>query len=280
MKQPRVTPISEGPANNSSASGEAAVHNGDLLWVDEVAALLPEDLRLGWYRNVKPWISTLPPEDEVAHLAYSMGYLALLIRNTPTLVAAERAKMAPMLQQLSKEAHDSLHTTAAYHHRLEERLDQLPDEIVDGINTAELVATITKEVRNQFLKSGLPEAGRSLREQGERLQRLASEQSEVLVQLRVSIGATTKTARESLEAVETASCRAKDSIELWNREMRQVQWLYLGIALFLGLLLGALLSWWIGIPQQTGPNACASTIQQSKPEPSARDHAKSLHESK
>jgi hypothetical protein len=65
----------------------------DLKWVEEVAALLPEESRLGWYQNVRPWLRMLPPDDEVAHLAYSMGYLALLTRTTPALVAAERVRL-------------------------------------------------------------------------------------------------------------------------------------------------------------------------------------------
>ena len=73
----------------------------DLPWVEEVAALLPEESRLGWYRNVSPWLRTLPADDEVAHLAYSMGYLALLTRNTPELIAAERAKLAALLVKLT-----------------------------------------------------------------------------------------------------------------------------------------------------------------------------------
>jgi ElaB/YqjD/DUF883 family membrane-anchored ribosome-binding protein len=209
-----------------------------------------------------------------------MGYLALLIRNTPALVATERAKLAPILQELSKETTDSLKITAAYHHKLEERLTKLPAEIADGLSTAAFVAMITKEVRSQFSNSGLPEAGRLLREQGERMERFASDQSEALLQLRLAIGAATKTAKESLEAVQAASCRTKDSIELWNREMRQVQWLHLGIVLFLGLLVGALLFWWILTPQQAQPNTHANTTQQSKPEPGPRGHVRSLHESK
>jgi hypothetical protein len=75
----------------------------DLQWVEEVAALLPEESRLGWYQNVRPWLRMLPPDDEIAHLAYSMGYLALLTRSTPALVAAERAKLAALLQRLTDE---------------------------------------------------------------------------------------------------------------------------------------------------------------------------------
>ena len=244
MKQTRGTPLNESPAKSATASVEVAVQNNDLLWVDEVAALLPDDLRLGWYRNVKPWISTLPPEDEVAHLAYSMGYLALLIRNAPALVAAERVKLAPVLHQLSKEISDALNSTAAYHHKLEERLAKLPAEVADGIHTAEFLATITEEVRNQFSKSGLPEAGRLLKEEGERIQTFASEQAETLRQLRYSMDKSARNANDVLESVQKASCRVRDSIELWNREMRWVQWLHHGLALFIGLVLGCLLYWW------------------------------------
>ena len=90
----------------------------DLLWVDEIAALLPENLRVGWYRNVKPWITTLSPEDEVAHLAYAMGYLGLLIRECPSLVAAERTK-----------AHDCRSTNLKRNHRRSKLHNGVPPEI-------------------------------------------------------------------------------------------------------------------------------------------------------
>jgi len=105
----------------------------DLKWVEEVAALLPEESRLGWYQNVRPWLRMLPPDDEVAHLAYSMGYLALLTRTTPALVAAERVRLTATLERLSSEMAASLKTTAHYHQRLNDRLSQLPGEIAQGI---------------------------------------------------------------------------------------------------------------------------------------------------
>src|SRR6202043_1225229 len=82
-------------------------------WVEEVAALLPEESRLGWYQNVRPWLRMLPPDDEIAHLAYSMGYLALLTRSTPALVAAERAKLSALLQRLTDNMNGCVKTPAA-----------------------------------------------------------------------------------------------------------------------------------------------------------------------
>jgi hypothetical protein len=98
-------------------------------WVEEVAALLPEESCLGWYRNVRPWLCMLPPDDEVAHLAYSMGYLALLTRTTPELVAAEQVRRAAVPERLSHETTAPLKTTADYHQNLNARLSQLPEEI-------------------------------------------------------------------------------------------------------------------------------------------------------
>jgi len=102
--------------------------------VEEVAALLPEESRLGWYQNVRPWLRMLPPDDEIAHLAYSMGYLALLTRSTPALVAAERAKLARVLQRLTDEMTGAVKTTAQYHQKLTERLTRLPAEIAQGLS--------------------------------------------------------------------------------------------------------------------------------------------------
>jgi hypothetical protein len=131
MKQLRLEPIDE-----SAPLAPPAVAQ-DLRWVDDIAALLPDHLRVGWYRNVKPWIATLPPHDEVAHLAYAMGYLGLLIREAPPLVAAERVKLEATIQRLSGVVNESLSAAAGYHQLLEERLVKLPAEIAAAVNSAE-----------------------------------------------------------------------------------------------------------------------------------------------
>ena len=122
MKQPTVTPIRETVAVTVAAAGPNRNIERDLQWIDEVAALLPEESRLGWYRNVGPWLRMLPPDDEVAHLAYSMGYLALLTRVTPELIAAERAKLAALSRSLIEEMTAAAKTTAVYHQKLSDRL--------------------------------------------------------------------------------------------------------------------------------------------------------------
>ncbi len=66
------------------------------------------------------------------HLAYSMGYLALLTRVTPELIAAERAKLAALSRSLIEEMTAAAKTTAVYHQKLSDRLSSLPGEIAQG----------------------------------------------------------------------------------------------------------------------------------------------------
>jgi ElaB/YqjD/DUF883 family membrane-anchored ribosome-binding protein len=220
--------------------------------VEEVAALLPEESRLGWYQNVRPWLRMLPPDDEVAHLAYSMGYLALLTRSTPALVAAERVKLSALLQRLTDEMTGAVKTTAQYHQKLTDRLDGLPAEIAQGLSPNALAAEIVTGVREQFLKCGVPEAGRLLREQGDSLRKLAAAHAHTLADLRQQLDDSRSRAKYVLDSVACSADVAKKSIDQWNSEMRQVQWIQMGWTLLTGLLLGALLYWWAVDPHDVG----------------------------
>jgi ElaB/YqjD/DUF883 family membrane-anchored ribosome-binding protein len=217
--------------------------------VEEVAALLPEESRLGWYQNVRPWLRMLPPDDEIAHLAYSMGYLALLTRSTPTLMAAERARMAALLHRLTDEMTGTVKTTADYHQKLNDRLTALPAEIAQGVNPAELAGQLVAGVREQFLKCGIPEAGRLLREQGESFQQLAAAHAHKLIEVQEKLYSCQSRVTLVLNDVKSSADSAKKSIDQWNHEMRQVQWIQIGSAWLIGLFLGALVYWWVAPPQ-------------------------------
>ncbi len=241
----------------------------DLLWVDEIAALLPENLRVGWYRNVKPWISTLSPEDEVAHLAYAMGYLGLLIRECPSLVAAERTKLATAFQQISMDTSAAVSATSAYHQKLTERLDRLPAEIASGMNSAAFAAKLSDVVKEHFLKSGIPEAGEMIKEHGNRLRGLASEHYQLTLAMELKFRDVAAEAAGTLKHVEDASAGAKNSLAKWNREMVTVQLFQLGITLAIGFLFGVLLFWWATLPSNPAAPAPTAEAERNATAPTA-----------
>jgi ElaB/YqjD/DUF883 family membrane-anchored ribosome-binding protein len=253
MKQAEVKPTGDAGTIPAGATGPEPNARRDLQWVDEVAALLPEDARLGWYQNVRPWLRMLPPDDEIAHLAYSMGYLALLTRSTPAVMATERSKMGVMLNRLNDEMTGALKTTADYHEKLNNRLTALPAEIAQGVNPAALAARLVAEVREQFLKCGIPEAGRLLREQGESFKQLAAAHAHTLMEVQEKLYACQHRVTSVLDAVAGTADSAKTSINKWDREMRKVQWVQIGSAWSIGLFLGALMCWWVVAPQGNHP---------------------------
>jgi ElaB/YqjD/DUF883 family membrane-anchored ribosome-binding protein len=249
MKQAEVKPTGDAGTVPAATTGPQPNAPKDLQWVDEVAALLPEESRLGWYQNVRPWLRMLPPDDEIAHLAYSMGYLALLTRSTPAVMAAERSKMGVMLNRLHDEMTGTLKTTADYHQKLDERLTALPAEIAQGVNPTALAAQLVAEVREQFLNCGIPEAGRLLKEQGESFQKLVAAHAHKLMEVQEQLYACQHRVTSVLDDVASTADSTKKSINKWDREMRTLQWVQIGSALLIGLLLGALLYWWVIPPQ-------------------------------
>jgi ElaB/YqjD/DUF883 family membrane-anchored ribosome-binding protein len=257
MKQAEVKSTGEAGALAAATTGPAPNALRDLQWVDEIAALLPEDSRLGWYQNVRPWLRMLPPDDEIAHLAYSMGYLALLTRNTPAVMATERSKMGVMLNRLNDEMTGALKTTADYHEKLNNRLTALPAEIARGVNPTALAAKLVAEVREQFLNCGIPEAGRLLKEQGEIFQKQAAAHAHKLMEVQEKLYACQHRVTLVLDDVVSAADSAKTSINKWDREMREVQWVQIGSAWLIGLFLGALMNCWVA-PSQVGPPHQAS----------------------
>jgi hypothetical protein len=234
----------------------------DLPWVEEVAALLPEESRLGWYQNVRPWLRMLPPDDEIAHLAYSMGYLALLTRNTPSIMAAERAKMAALVQRLSEEMTRTLKTTADYHQKLDDRLNKLPAEIAQGLSPEALAAEIVAGAKEQFLQSGLPEAGRLLKEQGDRLGRILEENARAIADVRKQVVELKNHATYALDHVASCADTTKKSIDRWGGDMPRVEWLNLAYSFAGGFVLCMFLSLWLLVPKRVvGPEPVAAPQQ-------------------
>jgi hypothetical protein len=145
------------------------------------------------------------------------------------------------------------------------RLSRLPAEIANGINTAAFVSRLTQEVRDQFLNSAVPEAGRFLKEQGDRLRQLVSDQAQTPTCFRRDLDESGKQASRSMNMVDTAMQCVKSSVTKWDQEMAQVQLLHQGLTLLTGILLGALMYWWVINPTKTSASPRAVETQQTAP---------------
>jgi hypothetical protein len=122
-----------------------------------IAKLLPAEHREQFYRHVAH-IENLGPHDDILHIAEAMGFLALLIRQTPNEIAAERSKFENRLASLEQ----ALDRSLAQHDQLEHDLSALPADIQSFIRPDAIAAALVESIRQQFLQTGLPETATEL----------------------------------------------------------------------------------------------------------------------
>jgi hypothetical protein len=117
---------------------------------DQIAKLLPPDLREHFFRRIAH-LRDLSPNDDMLLIAEAMGFLALLIRETPPLLTAER------------QALENLHRNIIQSNtQLEDRLLDLPAEIQAGINADAIAAKIAESIRQSFIQTELASVAQEL----------------------------------------------------------------------------------------------------------------------
>ena len=95
---------------------------------DELAGLVPEERQAEYYRVIAH-TRTLSPNDEMLRILEAMGVLALLTRETPAAIAAERKVLRKILESSASQASEVENRMESYTTRLESRLTQLPKEL-------------------------------------------------------------------------------------------------------------------------------------------------------
>ena len=129
--------------------------------IDRIAEKLPPDVRADYYREMRHCRS-LPENDEMLRILRAMQFLVLLIEQAPDRLGVERDR----IEKLLTGTFDSLRRTFAaseeYHAELDRRLTELPGEIAKGISPEAIAGTIKENLRQQFVRSTIPETAEAL----------------------------------------------------------------------------------------------------------------------
>ncbi|MGB7862714.1 MAG: hypothetical protein WCF74_04925, partial [Candidatus Sulfotelmatobacter sp.] len=100
---------------------------------DELAGLVPAERQAEYYRVIAH-TRTLSPNDEMLRLLEAMGLLALLTRETPAEIAAERKSLRKILESSASQANAVAKRMEECASRFESRLTQLPKELETGLD--------------------------------------------------------------------------------------------------------------------------------------------------
>jgi hypothetical protein len=237
---------------------------------DAIAKLLKPDQREYFYQRMM-YFRHLRPEDEILRIAEAMGFLALVIRETPQEVANEREQFAEVLARSMESMQAAHRANMKYHQQLEERLIQLPTEIAKGISAETIAAKLGESLRQQFQGTGLPAVANAIGAQATTLRHTSKELSAVLGEFSHPRTGAAPRMKEALSSMKDDLKNAADHVRVQMNGLGKELWrtiaLLCGGALVLGMLVGMLYQRWQDTPTQ--PQQPPAPAVQSAPPASA-----------
>jgi hypothetical protein len=141
-----------------SITGEPA----EVSLFDRLAQFVPAERQTEYYR-VLAHTRTLRPDDELLRILEAMGVLALVTCETPAAVADERLRLQELLASVLEQTEAAQEHMLKYVHVIDSRLSGLPRELESGLDPRRIAKLLGESLRQQFLKSGLPDTAQSLR---------------------------------------------------------------------------------------------------------------------
>lgn len=258
-------------------------------FIDEIAELLPAEQRSLWYRDMAH-LRRLPADDEMLRIARAMGFLAIVTRQAPAEIATERSHLAAILDQSVKAIQSARQDMVALHKRLDERLEQLPTEVSDGIDAQTIAAVLSESLRQRITESGLPETAEALTLVAKQTKQVAADFDRSSKYLANAYRVAAEDARKSLEdmrlTIQTATSSAKQcATELTHTFLREYKCSVLVLcsaALAVGFSLGILWYRWANSSDPVpAPDLLAHPAQQQvTPNPAAAHPRKAQHKPK
>ncbi|HXM19706.1 MAG TPA: hypothetical protein VN948_00285 [Terriglobales bacterium] len=236
---------------------------------DELAGLVPAERRAEYYRVIAH-TRTLSPDDEMLRILEAMGILALLTREMPAEIAAERESLRKILESSASQATAVEKRMARYASQLESRLSQLPKELQDGLDPPRIAKLLGESLRQCFQQSGLPGTAEMLGQSCSEMQAIQKTLVNVLHEVAHSDGgviAKVQSANESL--LRSMATRAQQIDDLLGRLEKQVWATWLPVVASAALALGFFLGTWFASERQ-GTSETPSAAQ-SQQEPAAPD---------
>jgi hypothetical protein len=199
-----------------------------------------------------------------------MGILALLTRETPAAIAAERKSLQKMLENAHSKADEVEKRLAAYMSRLESRIAQLPKELETGLDPPRIARLLGESLRQRFQQSGLPDTAKALDQSCSEMNSVQKQLVNVMREVAhpdIGVIARVRSANDSL--FRSMTTRAQQMDDFLVRLEKQVWAIWLPVVASAALALGFALGTWFAKVQQGTPEASSTAQSRQMPMPEA-----------
>ena len=235
---------------------EKAVGNDfDDELIDRIGKELPDKVQTLYYREMRH-LKDLPTNDEMLRILRIMQFLTLLSVEVPGKLAFERGKLEDFIMFMLSNIQEQQKSNQTYLDKLNQHLTGLPKKIADDISPAAIVAKINESLKQEFLRSSIPETGEALRLVGQEMRSALSAYIKSTSDLTDSYHGVTVDANKAIEkissAISSATAAAKNATqELAHSFQQHFRWaLYAlsGLALLVGICIGMFFDHWLEDP--------------------------------
>ena len=229
---------------------------------DELAGLVPAERQAEYYRVIAH-TRTLSPNDEMLRVLEAMGMLALLTRETPAEIAAERKSLRKILESAVSKADEIEKRTAEYTSRLESRIAQLPKEMQEGLDPPRMAKLLGESLRQCFQQSGLSETAGMLGQACSEMQATQKRLVNVLQEVtHPDVGVIAKVRRANESLLRSMATRAQQIDDLLGRLEKQVWATWLPVVASAALALGFFLGTWFASERPATPETPSAARSQ------------------
>jgi hypothetical protein len=92
----------------------------------------------------------------------AMQFLTMLMVQVPERVGTERERLEQLLADGLRTVQTTIESSRAYQEHMDQKLERLPDKIAAGISPETIARAINESLRQQFVKSTIPETAGAL----------------------------------------------------------------------------------------------------------------------
>jgi hypothetical protein len=229
---------------------------------DELAGLVPAERQAEYYRVIAH-TRTLSPNDEMLRILEAMGILALLTRETPAEIAAERKSLRKILEASASQANAVERRMEEYTSLLESRLSHLPKESETGLDPPRIAKLLGESLRQCFQQFGLPDTARAL---DQSCSEMSSVQEKLVNMLRevahpdIGVIARIRSANDSL--LRSMTTRAQQMDNFLVRLENQVLAIWLPVVATAALAVGFALGTWFANERQAASDTSGKVQSQ------------------
>jgi hypothetical protein len=237
--------------------------NQDLI--DRIAKALPVEVRADYYRELNHCRS-LPEHDEMLRILRAMQFLTLLMDQVPQRVVEQREQFERLLGTALERIQEAIETSEALHQQLIERISGLPAEVARGLSPQEIARDVNESLRQQFVRSTIPETSHALTTVAAEMKRVGGEFAQATHKLEDAHEGAVRRAEKAIADLHSTASNATDRVRraaeqlsaAFQRDFRWSVYTLTALALVIGLALGVFYQRWLDqpdvLPQQTAPH--------------------------